>query len=204
MPVTRTFTLVACDSERFQIDPALLIKHSSIFADMLSTIHQISPDTKQECTLTEDAETVAAFVEALADKREPDTSGAWIGLYGMVDKYDCPELLPMLQLGGWCVQLSFLYFAKVLTLVLRPQVVLPSGSVPGILRWDPHGRPATRLGCKSILPQVRSWFRRAYQAWSGFRDSSGCCSGTSGAFRSYFAPFSRAEFDLLDPTARPP
>ncbi|BGP33215.1 hypothetical protein JCM10296v2_005009 [Rhodotorula toruloides] len=105
MPVTRTFTLVACDGQRFQIDPALLVKHSSIFADMLSTVSQISPDAKQECALTEDAETVAAFVEALSDKREPDTSGAWIGLYRMADKYDCPELLPILQSGGrWCCQ----------------------------------------------------------------------------------------------------
>ncbi|KAK4335791.1 Serine/arginine repetitive matrix protein 2 [Rhodotorula toruloides] len=123
MPVTRTFTLVACDGQRFQIDPALLVKHSSIFADMLSTVHEISPDAEQERALTEDAETVAAFVEALTDKREPDTSGAWIALYRMVDKYDCPELLPMLQLGGWWCCQTDPYLAYSVGILMRdPQL----------------------------------------------------------------------------------
>lgn len=94
-----TFTLVSSDGQRFDVDSAKLAFHSKVYADMFDTVGE-SAEADRTCDLAEDGATVKAFLEAL-EGVAPQSEQAWVGVWRMMDKYECKALRAPSLLAGW-------------------------------------------------------------------------------------------------------
>jgi hypothetical protein len=133
-----SFILLTSDKKVISVCAALLFSSSTVFRDMLLLA---ADDGEAHCKVSETAEEVELFVEALKGDSRVLSGKEWVALFAMMDKYEVKTLRTVLLADAWFVPFSPFFplssSRNLLAHLLDPQESLHIRPNLHLLGWYP-------------------------------------------------------------------